>query len=747
MTLIQFFRLLNRNLNLFLLSAATLVVVTYLLTNNLPKTYESTTEIFTGIASGINLDAVESNKVDFLTSATEFDNLINIIKSRETLEEVGIRLLAQHLLLDSIDSYYINEENYGHLKFKIPDSVKEKLIVPYDLYRTLSKIRTYKELFYDDPRVELTFDNPNSPYSFKKIASIGVNRVQSSDLIRIYYSSNDPGITVNTLRILTEVFQENLAKIKSGQTSNVVAYFEKKVAEAAEELNEAEDELQVFRIENRVINYQEQTRSLTIEKEKMEDDYQAEIAKRQAAVAALKKLEQQLSLNKVMIKLGNDVLNKKKDLINLRSKIAELETYLNDADLLQKLRSKALSLEEQVRNMLIQRFQYSRTTDGIPVTTIIDSWLDATLALESSVARVAVFKQRKIYFQEQYDKYAPLGSQFARLGRDIDIKEANYMELLNSLNQALLRQKSELVSSGGQVVTQEPNFPHKENPSKRVLLLLVSGVIGFVVPFLFIVLKELLDSTLRTPQKAEEAIGLKLVGAYPDLTAKSEVKNVDFEWLHEKSAAQLAQNIRLEAKDKGSRQMAKNIVVFSTRDADGKQLTTHVIANELVSLNLRVLVMAPKELPKGETPFYDYVKYDNDKQFINAEHITELIPMGFDPLLYDFVFIVLESILTHPTPLNLLDQFNVAVCVTGAYRDWNRADASALKDFKETMGLEPRLLINGVEPDFISAVLGEIKKDRSLLRRFIKSVLSLQLKSISFGSARKRKASTPKSRL
>lgn len=747
MTLVQFFRLLNRNLNLFLLCSITLAVVTSFFTSKLPKTYESQAEIFTGIASGINVDAVDNVKVDFLTSATEFDNLINIIKSRKTLEEVGMRLLVQHMMLDSADPAYINEANWNDFRWKISDSLKEALVDPYSVENTLRRVRYYKEKYWHEKKVEYTFESSGSPYSWKRIASIGVSRIQSSDLLKVYYSSNDPGITQNTLLILIEVFTKNMAIIKSGQSASVVEYFQAKVNEAAEELNQAEDRLQQFRIENRVINYQEQTRSLTIEKERMEDEYQAEIAKRDAAMATLKKLEEQLALNHIMIQLGNDILNKKQELIDLRSKIAELETYLNDADLLQKLRSKAQSLEEEVRNMLSQRYAYSRTTEGISVATIIDSWLDASLALDAANARVNVFLQRKEYFREQYDKYAPLGSRFARLERDIDIKEANYLELLNSLNQALLRQKGEMVSSGGQVVTQPPPYPHEPNPSKGGMLIGVGAVVGFIVPFLFIVMKELLDSTIRTPERGEESTGLKLMGAYPDLTARSEVKNVDFEWLHEKSAAQLAQNLRLEAKDKGSRQMAKGIIVFSTREGDGKQLTTHVMANELVSLNFRVLVMAPKELPKSETPYYDYVSYKNDKDFVNTEHITELIPMGFDPMLYDYVFLVLGAVLTNPYPLNLLDQFNVAVCVTGAFRTWNRADATALDEFSKTMGFEPRLLLNGVEPDYMSSVLGEIAKDRSWLRKFIKGVLSLQLKTGGFGRGKKRETKKINGRL
>ena len=732
MSLLQFFRLLNRNLNLFLLCALTLVVVTYMSTRNLPKSYESEMEIFTGIASGLNIEAVDNTKVDYFTTSTEYDNLINIIKSRQTLEEVGMRLLVQHMMLDSASPAYINVENYGHFRYKMPDSLEKILLDPYSVENTLRRIRNYRQIHFNDERVKLTFENSNSPYSYQRIANIGVRRVQSSDLIKLFYASNDPGITQNTLLILTEVFTNNLATIKTGQSDDVVGYFQEKVDEATEILNEAEATLQDFRIKYRIINYEEQTRNLTIEKEKMEDEFQKELAKKRAAEAVIAKLETQLSLNNVMITLGNAILVKKKELIDLRSQIAEMETYLNDPDLLNLLRAKASRLEDEVRNQLMQRYQYSRTTDGIEISTIIGEWLKYTLALDETNARVAVFADRKQYFKDQYDLYAPLGSQFARLERDINIKESNYLELLNSLNQALLRQKSELVSSGGLVVTSPPPFPHTPSPSKAMLLVVVAGVIGFIVPFLFIIVKELLDSSIRTPERGEELTGLKLLGAYPDLTTRSEVKNIDFEWLHDKAAALITQNIRLESRKKGNPkvgQVCKNLLVFSTRPGDGKLLTTHVIANELVSLNFRVLVLGYKDLPEGETPYYDYLKYDSDKRFVNSEHLSELIPIGYDPGLYDYCFLIIQPILVNPYPLNLLEQFSAGLCITGAFRNWNRADKTVLEDFMETLQFKPGLMLNAVEPDYMVSVLGEIEKDRSLLRVFLKRLLSMQLRA------------------
>lgn len=730
MTLLQFFRIFNRNLNLFLLCSIVMALVVFFLTRNLPEEFESSTELYTGIASGVELDNITNNRVDYFATNTEYDNLINIIKSRQTLEEVGYRLLTQHLLLDTLDKRYLNKKNWNTLKFYIPDSLKNELLVPYSVELTIRNLKRYRNKNFSENKVKWLFEGDGSPYSYKTIGRINIERVQSSDLLNISYTYNDPGIVQNTLMIVNQVASSNVEKIKLGQSDDVVEYFREQVNLADQRLDAVEQKLQDFRVANKVINYDEQTRSLAQKKEIMEDEYQKELARKEAAEAGLETLNQQLAMNSVMVQLGSEILEKKRELIDLRAKIAELETYYNDMDLLQKLRVKADKLEAEISNKIQNRYMRGRTVDGIPIDNLIGEWINYTLQLDETEARLKVYAKRKEYFADQYNQFAALGAKAARLEREIAVEESNYFEVLNSFNQALLKQKSQKLSSGGLVVLVPPSYPLEPKPSKAMLLILVAAIVGFVVPFAFVILKEFLDASIRTPERAEKLTGLKLLGAYPNLNSTAVTKNVNFDWLHEKAAGLLAQNLRTEARNRGvSLDKPKLALVFSTRSGDGKLLATHVLSNELVSLNYRVLVLGPKKFLEEETPFYDYVHYQNDKRFVNSENLTEIIPMGYDPTLYDYIFLIVDGVLTNPYPISLMEQFPMSICVVGAFRNWNRADGSALQDIEETLGHKPRLLLNGVEPDFMQNVLGDIEKSRSAIRRFFKKLLTLQLRN------------------
>src|SRR5690606_21606917 len=108
MSVVQFLRVFNRNFNIFLLCSIVLAVVVFFATANQPKQYESETEIFTGIASGLNVASIQNSALDYFATSNEYDNLINVIRSKQTLVEVGELLLIQHMMLDSADTEYIS---------------------------------------------------------------------------------------------------------------------------------------------------------------------------------------------------------------------------------------------------------------------------------------------------------------------------------------------------------------------------------------------------------------------------------------------------------------------------------------------------------------------------------------------------------------------------------------------------------------------------------------------------------------
>ena len=104
---IEFVRLILKHLVLLLVVPLFLGLMVILLTMNPSYEFSSQTILYTGLATGSSIQM--DKKFNYQATNTAFDNLINIIKSRETQEEVAIRLLALHLMLPEADPKYISK--------------------------------------------------------------------------------------------------------------------------------------------------------------------------------------------------------------------------------------------------------------------------------------------------------------------------------------------------------------------------------------------------------------------------------------------------------------------------------------------------------------------------------------------------------------------------------------------------------------------------------------------------------------
>lgn len=736
MTLVQFFRIVNKNINILLLCSLALASAVFFFTYGLPETYQVRTEIYTGLVSGTSVESVDGSGSDWRTANNQFDNLFNVVKSEQTLAEVGEILFVKHLMLESPDYKIMSEEAWEKFNDKVTQEFRDSILVPDSEAKTLENVKKLKSEHYGNFLVKQLFRGGGSPYSPGGISSnLSIKRIGNSDMVEITYSWTEPGICQQTLIILNEVFKQELLKIKIGQTTDVVEYFQDKVDEARAVLLAAEDSLKEFRIRNKIINYEQQTQNIASLQNSLEQEYQKELRVNAAAKSAVKQLEKKMELNKRMIQFSDELLDKRKRLSDINSKIAELEVYYRDEARLEQLRNEAAKLEAELSNNISKRNQFSKTKEGVSNKEVLQEWLDATLALDASDARLSILSNRGSFFQDAYNEFSPLGSQLARLERAVDVAEEKYLALNNSLNNALTKQQSESLSTGGLVVTVPPKYPLEPVKSKRLLMVLVSAVIGFLVPFSLMFIIEFLDNTVKTVERGEERTGLRLLGAYPNLNLGSEHKNVDLDWLKSKSMSHVLQNIRYEVhKTEGSKLLgnAYSVLVFSIRDGEGKSFLAHSMAREMVSLNKNVLLLSSDEEIKDEKEEsgYDYLHYDIDKNFLTSKTLQELLPeTGKNFQDYDYIFMDFEAVLTEPYPIALVEKFNMAVCVVSSKRAWNKADQFALEEFSSVLNTKPRLLLNGVEPDYMDSVLGEIKKTRSPIRKFIKAILTLEFRS------------------
>ncbi len=724
MNAIHLFRLFNKNLKLFVACSILLGAVVYGLTINSPQQYQSETEIFTGLASGVNVADVEKTTVDYFSTANAFDNLINVIRSRQTLVEVGERLLAQHLALGLGDGKSLTAESYAELQGLLPPEEMEALRGEGNIDSIYSRILKYKIQYPTEDRTERLFFSSQSPYSYQAISGIEVYRVSNSDLIRINYRWKDPGICQQTLGILNKVFTRKMSDIKLGQSNDVVEYFRQETAAALKKLQDGEERLKIFDAENDIMNHEEQTKSFVVMKEAVESEYQKELQARSSAMASLRKLENNLSLNKEILKFGTEIVQQKKKLANLNSKIASMEVYSQNRKELDELRMQASELRAQLETESLKRYQYSRTKEGVDVKDLLAEWLQQSLALDEADARIEVIEKRKRYFNQVYEDFSPLGSKRNQMLREIEIDEKNYLELLHSMNQAILKQKSEALTSGGLVVTVPPYYPLSPQKSKRLMLVLAGLVLGFFLPLGIVFAADFFDQSLRKASRVEQITGLGMLGVYPVMNPKvGKRERVDLDALAMRSMSMIVQNAQIAMKNVEGR--TRKLVIFGSEQGEGAGRISHELANELSSQNEKVEIWRSKPFEITSEKNYTERLYRPDNRFFTAHEFSQirLEPASSASEMPDWVILNLPPLLESRLPVKLLETVDLSIVVFRANRVIRKADENALDIFVQSVQNAPMFVLNGCMPEDMEEVIGEIHKQRSGLRRFLKRVL------------------------
>jgi uncharacterized protein involved in exopolysaccharide biosynthesis len=586
--------------------------------------------------------------------------------------------------------------------------------------------------------------NSDDPfYSMNAFSKLSIERVQNSDLITISYINPDPGICQYTLVFLTKVFIRSYKLLKQNQTDAVIAYFKRQLEDAMRRLQKAENDLLVFNSKNNIINYYEQTKAIAGEKENLDVTYQNKQIAYAAADAAIRIIEKKLELHAQITVNTTTIMRLRSELSDVTMQIANIEIDLgNDSSTVNQLaylKTKAENIRQAIKENVDRLYMANNSVEGLPIANLLTSWLNNVIAYEESKAALRVLAERRKQFQRTYEIFAPLGAEMKRFERLIGVTESEFLQLLHDLNLAKLRQQDDELSTNIKLVDQ-PFFPLKPQRSKALIFVFLAWLAGLILIIAILIALEYFDTTIKTPERAERFIKLKVAGIYPKIIRQ--IYSVDIGFIIPRLVEMIIQNMKLALTklDSVAEKRPVYILIFSTRNAEGKTTVTREICRKMKSSGERVLFMnyIPEQtntatyLPESELipQTDDELQYPVKENFAEIRDIQEIMEgyEQFDRQNYDYIFVEIPSIINNSYPIELTKLFHLALLVVRANRSWTDADIVALDTFKEGFTETSMIVLNGVELDYLDSVFGEIPKQRSKFRRTMKRILLLQFR-------------------
>ena len=664
----------------------------------LEKKYTVTTSIYTGITSNTGLN--DETRPDWQAVNNTYDNLVNLTKSRGTLENVSLKLLALNLMHGDpeIDNLYITANNYKKLIASVPEEILH-LVDTASLDKTVNLFKEYK---YSDSRNYLheLFNGSSAFYSYNALSSIIIRRQGNSDLIEIAYTSTDPGITWNTVKLVSEELKYSYNNLRYQTANDIVKYYEEELKKLRVQLNKQENELTDYNVKTSVINYIEQTKAIAHSFADFENRYEETRRNYESSSSIIKNLEQYMDIRTKLVKSNEEFINTLAEVSRISGKITEIETFTSDEMLskdqeLVKYREELRDAEKKIGLITNNINSYKESKEGLAIEGLVQEWLNQTLIQAKAQADLKVLNERKNDFADQYKNYSPIGTRINQQEREIHVTEQSYLEVLHALNMAKMKQKNLQLTSSNLNTISDASYPLFSDKGKRFLLVIAAfiGSIIFIIGLNLVI--ELLDRTLRDAERARRLTGMNILGAFTG--RNSQLKYRGFVKTCNRISAAYACN-RLTPYIKKGDTLCINIL--SLEEKEGKTFISRYFQESWEELGFNV-----KYLRVGQD-------IPIDASLFMAEHIDKHIQLESRP---DILIVEYPSIQQYGVPSHLLGSSQVNLLVANACRVWKNSDTELVKYLRDiTEGTALYLYLNNATREAVEDFTGQLPPQTSM---------------------------------
>lgn len=496
---LQFLRLLQRNKVTLILVPLITVIVCFFLVKKLPDVYESHARIATGLVD--KTDQIVTTQRDEQDSqiSRKFESLIQAMRLKKTLDQVSYKLLLNDLkgVKDSTWREPVKELS------EMSKSDKSKAIA-----LLTQKYKAKEELFLWKPfenRINKILDDMG--YSANALREkLVIYRTGTGDFIDIEFEGDDPAFTAYVINTLSNEFISFNSSRIVGNNRKTIEFLQNFMMQKLDALNARMNTLKNYKIQNRVLNLNEQAKSIYGQMADFETRQQMAERDIIAYSAAIKNIDNKFNpadreyFESALTSLNQSIVASKTNLRLLNEKYVQ-------SNFDPKLKAGVDSVRTQLVTQIAaasDKYIYSPMASKQDLVT---QKLTMEISLELSKNSVSSIKNELKRLNKKFDGLVPNEAKIQEYETGIDIASKEYIEALQRYNEASLE-----FSFPVYLRLIERAMPGEVQASKKMVLVILSGVISFTFcVFVFFILFYL-DKSIRYPLQLANATERPVLG-------------------------------------------------------------------------------------------------------------------------------------------------------------------------------------------------------------------------------------------
>ncbi len=579
MEMSNFLKLLGRQKFTLIAVPLIAIVLTYFLVRKMPDSYTSKGRVATGLVDQSQQELINNQSADAGENKInqEFSNLIQMMQLKKIFDQVSYQLII-HDLTDK-NPYRKPSKLLGYLN---KDSKKHAIEVFEQKYKSREPLS-----LWDDDQKGLNDLISSMGYDDQSLRKkLTIYRANNSDFIDLEFESDSPLLSASVINTLCQEFIVYYSFLVRENQMKAVNFLDSLMKMKRGVMNGQMQDLKNYKITNRVLNLNEQAKSLygqisdfETKKEMTDKDI---IADQGALESIDKKFNEQdrRYLESTLTKINQEIVNTKDNLKQLSQEYVKSNydvRYKSKIDSLQTLLTSQInqSTDKYILNPLAAK------------ESLVMQKLNLEVQLELAKNSVNTLKSELVKLNEKFDRLVPHEAVIQSYETEIDIASKEYIEILKKFNQTSLES-----SFSVRLRQIELAMPGGAQPSKKSLMIVLAGMLSFVFCMVVMFVLFYLDDSIHVSKELADKTNLPVLGFLPFIkTSVIDLQNV---WTEENDKTKiefrnLLRSTRFEIENEMKN--GKTLLVTSIKPFEGKTITALSLAYAFSVINKKVLLI------------------------------------------------------------------------------------------------------------------------------------------------------------
>ncbi len=474
--------------------------LTFMLVKSMPNVYISKGRLSAGITDRSQqlLSDRESQQESKINQT--FSNLIQTLQLKTVYDQVSYKLILHELT---------NQEQFrkpSGLMNDLNESARKHAVEVYS-----RKYANRQPLsLYDNDEKGLNEVLKSMKFDYEALKNkVKIYRIDNSDFIDLEYESENPQLSAFVINTLSSEFISYYFSITQQNELKAIDYLSDLLMKKKDSLNQKMDHLKNYKIQKRVLNLNEQARSLYGQIADYETKLELVEKEVQANSGAIRNIDSKFTDHEKKY-LESSLEGVNKEIVATQEQLNALNDAYIKSNFDKGVKAKIDAVKETLNQKIAQSADKYIVTPLNSKEGLVAQKLKLEVELELAKNSISSLRGAIANLNRRLDVLVPNEAVIQSYESEISVAGQEYIEILKKFNQTSMD-----LNASVRIKQIEIALPGTKQPSKKIILVALSGVVSFALYVFVLFVLFYLDHSVKNPAELAIKTDMRVLGFLP----------------------------------------------------------------------------------------------------------------------------------------------------------------------------------------------------------------------------------------